>query len=205
MSEGGSVLLLADAALCDVAVEVPRARTWRQLRDSRILGHMRRGLILTSLILAGIGVLGGLAIADALRSEGSSTQGTRAPTTTRLSTEEDVVTAPSVSSEEQMAEWEIAFIVNKWARLFGFGRRCNEYMTQPACERIDCARGFKTKNCTPLSVKVQRSFANATAQDIAIKGDFAGVRLSNGETVEFSIEAGWISKVGGNAGRRFFE
>jgi hypothetical protein len=159
---------------------------------------------LTSLILAGIGVLGGLAVADALRSEGSSsTQATPAPTTPSPSAKQEVATVPSVSSEEEIEE--IALIVNKWPRLFGVGRRCNEYMTQPACERIDCARGFKTRNCTLLSLKVQRSFADATVRDIVIRGDFAGVRLSNGRTVEFGIGAMMISKVGGDAGRRFFE
>ena len=161
---------------------------------------MRRSVILTSLIVAAIGVLAAFAAADALRSGGSATPA--APTTASLSTEQEVVTPPSVTPGEVIVR-----TVNNWARLFAAGRSCNRYMTQPACERIVCERvgGIKIRNCTPMPLKAQRSFADATVQDIWIGGDFATVRLSNGETVEFDIRSGWISKVGGNAGGTVFE
>ncbi len=43
--------------------------------------------------------------------------------------------------------------------------------------------------------------------DIVIRGRQAGARFSNGETVEFFDvgEAWWIDKVGGDAGRNFFD
>lgn len=91
-------------------------------------------------------------------------------------------------------------------------------MTQPACERIACKRvpGIPIKNCAPPSSAFRKSFEDATVQDIAIKGDQAGVKFSNGETVRIDrvgdyvvggVERGlrWIHKIGGSAGRKFFE
>lgn len=82
-------------------------------------------------------------------------------------------------------------------------------MGQPLCEQIDCERtgGRPIRNCTPVSAKVQRSFAGAVVREIVIRGHQAGARFSNGETVRFAEEGGfwWIDRVGGNAGRKFFE
>jgi hypothetical protein len=98
---------------------------------------------------------------------------------------------------------------NKWARLFGAGHRCNRFMGQPACQRIECERvgGIAIQNCTPLSPAVQRSFAGAVVQDIVIRGHWAAARFSNGKTVLLSgdvTRVDWsIAKIG--AGRKFFE
>lgn len=104
---------------------------------------------------------------------------------------------------------EIERLGNRWARLFGAGRRCNRLMGQPLCEQIDCERtgGRPIRNCTPVSSKVQRSFAGAVVREIVIRGHHAGARFSNGETVRLAEDGGfwWIDRVGGNAGRKFFE
>jgi hypothetical protein len=165
---------------------------------------MRRSVILTLLVVAGIGVLGALAVVDALRSEpSSSTSATSAPTT------------PSASAED---EQQIELIGNQWAPLFAAGRTpgCSLgegliVLTQPLCERIACERvgGIKVRNCTPPTSAFRNSFAEATVQDIEIKGNppRAAARFSNGEVIEL-IEWGssWaIAELGGNAGRTFFE
>jgi hypothetical protein len=62
----------------------------------------------------------------------------------------------------------------------------------------------------------QRSFADATVESAVVKGDKAWAEFSNGELVEFirvaqaelpiEIPAGWfIHRVGGNAGKKYFE
>ena len=102
---------------------------------------------------------------------------------------------------------EIERLGNRWARLFGAGRRCNRLMGQPLCERVDCERvgGQPIRNCNPVSSKVQRSFAGAVVREIVIRGRHAGARFSNGETVRFSEDGGfwWIDRVGGKAGQKF--
>jgi hypothetical protein len=106
-------------------------------------------------------------------------------------------------------EQEIERIGNSWARLFGAGRTCNQFMHQPACERVACERpgGVAIENCTPVSSEVQRSFEGAVVQDIVIRGKWAAARFSNGETVRLQEFLGgdgwWIDRVG--AGRQFFE
>lgn len=165
---------------------------------------MRRGVILTLLIVAGVGVLGALAVADTLRSgPSSSTLATPAPNT------------PTPSAEE---EQQIELIGNQWAPLFAAGRTpgCSSaegliILTQPVCEQIACQRvgGTRMRNCTPLTSAFRNSFAEATVQDIEIKGNppRAAARFSNGEVIEL-IEWGssWaIAELGGNAGRGFFE
>jgi hypothetical protein len=46
------------------------------------------------------------------------------------------------------------------------------------------------KNCTPPSSEFRKSFEDATVQDIAIKGEQAGAKLSNGEAVELFPRSG---------------
>jgi hypothetical protein len=98
---------------------------------------------------------------------------------------------------------------NAWARLFGAGSRCNQFMHQPACEWVACkhAGGEAIENCTRVSSKVQRSFAGAVVRDVVIRGKWAAARFSNGKTVRLQEFLGgdgwWIDRVG--AGRKFFE
>ena len=160
-------------------------------------------MLVTLFVVAAVGVLAGFAVADALRSgRPSSTRAEAAPTTPSVSTE-PVVTVPSLSPEQ-----EIERIGNSWAPLFSAGQSCR-YMTQPLCERIACIRvgGIKIRNCTPPTSAFRNSFAEATVLDIEIKGHRAAARFSNGAVIELYGDAGtWsIHKLGGNAGRRFFE
>jgi hypothetical protein len=104
----------------------------------------------------------------------------------------------------------------KWARLFAAAdpAACR-YMTPPGCEHMSCDRlqtGGTIGSCTSPSWAYRRSFAGATVEEIAIRGERAGARFSNGEEVELSWVNGyavggvwWIERFGGNAGRRFFE
>jgi hypothetical protein len=143
--------------------------------------------------------------------------------------------ADSTPDAELSPEQQIEQIGNKWAPLFAaapnpdacagydelhpYREVASKYMAQPACERINCERVANRliKNCTPLSLGLQESFADATVQDVVIKGHLAAARFSNGETVELSggfrgaaredkLAPAWlIYKIGGNAGRKFFE
>jgi hypothetical protein len=103
---------------------------------------------------------------------------------------------------------------NEWASLFAADHEGCKLMTQPACERIACERvgGFTIENCTPPSSDFRKSFRDATVQDIAIKGEQAAAKFSNGEAVELvhipgpdlenpsRLDAWWIHRIGGNAG-----
>jgi hypothetical protein len=130
--------------------------------------------------------------------------------------DEDSTTEATLSPEQKIEQ-----TVDKWAPLFAAAadRAACRYQTQPLCERVDCERVATgpIKNCTPPSSEFRKSFEDATVQDVAIKGDQAGAKLSNGETVELfhrsgNLQAGveeaggWlIHKLGGNAGREFIE
>jgi hypothetical protein len=73
---------------------------------------------------------------------------------------------------------------NDWASLFATNN-CNRYMGQPICERMG-----------PVSAAFQKSFADATVEDIMFKGVevipvghiyLATVKFSNGEAVVFQL------------------
>ena len=100
---------------------------------------------------------------------------------------------------------------NQWAREFAAPGALRGACTlgQPTC-RFVCQRWNRPgpiRNCTPPSSAFRRSFRGATVQEIAINGDRAAARFSNGETVELVgvfVEARWvIDKIGENAGRGF--
>jgi hypothetical protein len=165
------------------------------------------------LLIGGVAALFVVAAVDALRSSESETA---EPRTTATIEEESNPTSSTPASEPSLsAEQEIERAGNAWAQLFAGGDRrwaapgtCT-YMTQPGCERIGCERvdGRPIENCTPASWQFRKSFADAIVVEIVIRGRNAAARFSNGETVEFSDvgEAWWIDKVGGDAGRNFFE
>jgi hypothetical protein len=103
---------------------------------------------------------------------------------------------------------------NRWARLFAASATKNcRFTTQPFCERISCERiSGPIESCTVPSSSYRKSFRGATVEDVAIKGGRAAARFSNGEVIELEHINGyavgglwWIGKLGGNAGRRFFE
>jgi hypothetical protein len=130
--------------------------------------------------------------------------------------DEESTTEATISSEEKIEQTG-----NEWAALFAGGERYCGLMTQGACERVTCeSNAGPIENCTPPSSGFRKSFRDATVQDIAIKGDHAGAKFSNGESVEL-VEVPdpqtltvpgeppdtvwWIDKLGGNAGRELFE
>jgi hypothetical protein len=93
---------------------------------------------------------------------------------------------------------ELKRAANDWASLFATNN-CNRYMGQPICERLVCAQhmGDPIETCTPVSAAFQKSFADATVEDIKFKGIevvgpsnrphyLATVKFSDGEVVVFS-------------------
>jgi hypothetical protein len=96
---------------------------------------------------------------------------------------ETETTLPAKPSPEQVQALKRE--ANEWARLFSRGGVCNKYMGQPICVRL-----------TPVSAAFQRSFADATVEDIKLKGIEqvpepvgsiyrAAVKFSNGVVVVF--------------------
>jgi hypothetical protein len=142
-------------------------------------------------------------------------------------TNDDSSLYPSLSSRQQVAR-----IANRWAPLFAAAPNPDacagydplhpsrevaaKYMAQPPCEQAVCKRvpDETIENCTPLSPEFQRSFENATVEDVAERGNRAAARFSNGATVvlqkvkQSGLEPRpppWlITKIGGDAYRRFF-
>jgi hypothetical protein len=115
-------------------------------------------------------------------------------------------------SPEQAVEWT----GNEWARLFAASdpAACERYMSQPACERVDCVRvgNRPVENCTPVSAAFRRSFRGARVVNVHIDGRSAGVAFSNGRTavltrVSGSSEGGvwWIAKFRGNPAPRLLD
>lgn len=115
-------------------------------------------------------------------------------------------TAPERSlSPEDAVEWT----ANEWARLFAASdpAACARYMSQPACERIDCVRvgNRPVENCTPVTPAFRRSFRGAQVVNLHVDGKQAGVAYSNGRTVVLTRVSGseqsgvwWIEKFRGN-------
>ena len=170
-----------------------------------IVWSVRRGVTFSSLVVAAVGVLAALAVADALRPEPSTRAtpplATTAPRQPRL---------PATNRPDLTPKQEIKRIGNSWGRLFAAAdREACRYMGQPACERVVCERvgSRPIPSCTLPSSKFRRSFEDATVQAVVIRGHRAAARFSNGELVEFYGDGGtWsIYKLGGNAGREFFE
>ena len=151
---------------------------------------------MSSLIVAAVGVIAALAVADALRPEPSTRaiapQATTAPRQPKLL---DTYRADLTPKQE------IQRIGNSWARLFAAAdRQACQYMSQ----RVGMG---PIPNCALPSSKFRRSFEDATVQAIVIKGHRAAARFSTGAMVEFYGDQGtWsIHKFGGKAGREFFE
>lgn len=124
------------------------------------------------------------------------------------------------------ATQKIEHNANAWARLLAASdpAACEQYMVQPACERMECMRvGHRPiENCTPPSRAFRKSFRGARVEEVAIQdrrfgegsqSRRAAVRFSNGRTVQLiSVGEGpeqggvwWVEKFQGNPGRRLFE
>ena len=98
---------------------------------------------------------------------------------------------------------------NDWARLFAGSSlaACNRYMTQPACERIECMRpgNRPVENCTPVSEAFRNSFRGARVENVHVDGERADVAFSNGRTAVLIRVSGteqggvwWVAKFRGN-------
>ena len=155
------------------------------------------------LVVAAIGVLVALAVADALRSEHSSAPAA-APSTT---TQPRQLTLIETTPRGLPARLEIELIGNHWAPLFATGRTNScSYMTQPLCQRTACedVRGQTIRNCTPPTV-FQKSFEGATVQNIWVKSFRAVALFSNGEFVAFLGDGGtWSVQKLGESARRVY-
>jgi hypothetical protein len=114
----------------------------------------------------------------------------------------------------------VKLIANDWALLFAASDPATcEYMVQPACQRMDCIRvgNRPIENCTPPSQAFRTSFRGARVEAVEIGRDeigrdSAGVRFSNGRTIQLVLVEGpapngvwWVESFRGNAGRQFFE
>jgi hypothetical protein len=107
----------------------------------------------------------------------------------------------------------ITEIASNWARLFASSPQIPfGYMAQPVVEQMNCelvgAPSPILMNCTWPSRAHRLSFRDATVREVAIKGDRAAARFSNGETIELqkvSDSEWWVDKIGENAGRGFFK
>ena len=155
-------------------------------------------MIVTSLVVAAVGVLGAVAVADALRSgQASSTPTLPETTVPSISTEKEVVTVPSLTPEQ-----EIERIGNEWGLLFAAGP-----LTAARADRLRTDRWDQDQELHPAYVGFSESFFGALVQEVEIKGHRAAARFSNGALVEFRGDGGtWlIDKLGGNTGRLFFE
>lgn len=189
-----------------VPLRVPLQRRDRLLC---IFWIVRRRVTVNSLVVAAVGVIAAFAVADALRPEPSTRatapQATTAPRPPKLL---DTYRADLTPKQE------IQRIGNSWGRLFAAAdRRACQYMSQPACERMVCKRvgpplGISPiPNCTLPSSTFRRSFEDATVQAVVIRGHRAAAKFSTGAMVELYGDGGtWsIHKLGGKAGREFFE
>jgi len=130
-------------------------------------------------------------------------------TAAKVSANTRTTTAPRDTTPEAKLSREKAHRLkreaNTWASLFA-DRACNRYMGQPMCKRLHCEReavsanvrvhgGGRIENCTPVSAAFQKSFADATVEDIKriVLVDYwmdrplyeAAVKFSNGEVVVF--------------------
>ena len=171
----------------------------------------------TLLVVAAVGFLAALAVADALRSgQPSSAPSAESPTTTSPKPPpppDEPPPPPDAIPPSPTARQQIERNGDAWARAFVTGQPTRDqscrYQTQPLCERNACVRvgGIKIRNCTPPTRAFRLSFLNARVEEIVIKGNRAAARFSNGEVVGFFGDGGtwWVQKLGRNAGRGFFE
>ena len=193
------------------------ARHLSRGRERRRTAPVRHPPRLTWLIIGGVAALLVVAVADALRSESenarseatASSTNEASPTTTTSTTVEGEGSGTSRAVRRpSLDDWhEIAQTGNEWARLFAAGGRACKHMTQPACERMACERvgARPIANCTPPSLAFRRSFADATVAVVAIEGEQASVKFTNGKVVLLvNVGAGvwWIHKFAGGGSAR---
>ena len=152
----------------------------------------RRIRVAAASSLLALGALGLNACGGGGDDEGTVTEATVSPETTTEAT-----VPPETTTEAKLPpvnKQKLTRVANKWASLFATNY-CTPIMGQPVCQRLDC---FDIENCTRVSAAFQRSFADATVEDIALKGIAvigkpvaepvyrAAVKFSNGEVVVFT-------------------
>lgn len=140
---------------------------------TRIVCGLRGGV--TLLIVATVGLLAALAVADALRSDPAPSAAATAPAATAAASAPKYTPLFSFGSRKGAIE-EIA---NTWASLYAAGdpKACS-YMDQGLCK------------LEPLP-RFRGSFDGATVQEIDfLNGHDAGARFSNGIVVEFWGDGG---------------
>jgi RNA polymerase sigma factor (sigma-70 family) len=103
---------------------------------------------------------------------------------------------------------------NRWAHHVAAGDRaaaCKVMMSRRACARERCTPPV-TPKCTTSAAGLRRSFARVSVQDVAIKGERAAARFSNGRAVELYLANGsivngvWrVDTWGRSAGRGYFD
>jgi hypothetical protein len=150
-------------------------------------------------------VFGAVALVAGDGSDDETTVTTETQTT--VESRDEPVVSPRVKIRRTLEEWAPLFAA-------AANTQSCQHMIQPVCERIACERvgNRPIKNCTPPSSAYRKSFEGVTVVDVVIVGLRAAATFSNGQPVELvrvsANEPGgvwWISKIGGNAGRKLFE
>jgi hypothetical protein len=126
-----------------------------------------------------------------------TTEAASPDTTTEATASQDTMAAAKIP-KKHVRELKLV-VATKWAHLFA-DEACNRYMGQGLCARLLHCKGKDgqhevIENCTPVSVAFQRTFADATVEDIALPrsgqcrsrcpGSGAAVKFSNGVVVVF--------------------
>jgi hypothetical protein len=162
--------------------------------------HSRR---LDFLVVAAVGVLVTVAAADSLRSMGSSP--------TQVAIPDSHFGKLSLVTPRSTRNVMVRDVGDRWADDFARAEPGCAYMTQALCERLACEHVEhplrKMRNCKQPTRAYRETFEGALVFDVAFKDNRAAARLSNGAVIELWGDGGtWrVSKLGGDAGRQFFE
>jgi hypothetical protein len=163
--------------------------------------RMNRPALLLSLL-----AVGALSATEATASADTTTATARPDTTMEAKPSRDIAQEARANLSRKQRQ-ELKREANEWASLF-VDRVCNKYMGQRMCWRLAC-KGIK--NCTPVSAAYQKSFADATVEDIKSVRilhvgwtdhpvHYAAVKFSNGEVVVFNGGGEWYSCAGPGSG-----
>jgi hypothetical protein len=139
-----------------------------------------------------------------------TTEAASPDTTTEATTSQDITKNGKIPKKHVRELKRV--VATKWAHLFA-DEACNRYMGQDLCARLLHCKGKSgqhvvIENCTPVSVAFQKTFADATVENIALPrsgqcpsrcpGSGAAVKFSNGVVVVFSydnsgsVQGGWM-------------
>jgi hypothetical protein len=102
---------------------------------------------------------------------------------------------PDASVAPVSPERQVRATGKLWASAFAKGNDDCNYMTQPLCERVVCARlgPFERAKCKPVTRAYRRSFKRARIVDVALEGEQAVILFSNGKVVRLQSAGGsWL-------------